>query len=113
MRAAAAIVLGVTLLPACYKLDPFLYTPQRTERYVFDPVGKDAESTISAAQIGEPFFIPVNEEVQLGAVYLSAAVQPPRAHAMFFHGKGPHLAAESQLEHAKRLVNLGYDVLAI
>ena len=32
---------------------------------------------------------------------------------MFLHGKGPHLAAESQFEHAKRLVNLGYDVLAI
>jgi uncharacterized protein len=109
----AIAVLSLLVLPACFKLDPFLYTPQRTDRYVFQAVGKDAESTISEAQISEPFFIRVNDEVQLGAVSLSTTASPPRAHAIFFHGKGPHLADETQFEHAKRLVNLGYDVLAI
>ena len=112
MRIAAAVV-ALAALPACFKLDPFLYTPQRATAYEFNPVGKDAESTIDPAQIGAPFFIDVDAEVRLGAVYLTAAAQPPRAYAMFLHGKGPHLAAESQFEHAKRLVNLGYDVLCI
>ncbi|HZN95398.1 MAG TPA: alpha/beta fold hydrolase [Myxococcales bacterium] len=112
MRPVVA-ALALAALPGCFKLDPFLYTPQRTDRYVFNPVGRDAESTVSADQIGEPFFIPVNGEVSIAAVYLTASVQPPRAHALFFHGKGPHLAVESQLEHAKRLVNLGYDVLCV
>ncbi|HEY8206227.1 MAG TPA: alpha/beta hydrolase [Myxococcaceae bacterium] len=112
MRIAAA-ALALAMLPACFKLDPFLYTPQRTDHYAFDPAGKDAESTLEAGQIGEPFFIPVNEQVQIGAVYLLATTQPPRAYAIFFHGKGPNMANPGQFEHAKRLAYLGYDVLVI
>jgi len=109
----AAAALALAALPACFKLDPFLYTRQRTDHYVFNPTGKDAESTLAAEQIGEPFFIRVNDQVQLGAVYVRATAQPPRAYGIFFHGKGPHLAVESQFEHVKRLANLGYDVLEI
>ncbi|HVE87076.1 MAG TPA: alpha/beta fold hydrolase [Myxococcales bacterium] len=115
MRPAAlrAPALALLLLSGCFKLDPFLYTPQRTDRYVFNPVGKDAESTVAAEQIGEPFFIPVTDQVQIAAVYVRATVQPPRAFALLFHGKGPHMAADGQFERAKRLANLGYDTLAI
>lgn len=113
MKRAAVAAVAVAMLPGCFKLDPFLYTPQRTDHYDFSPQGKDAESTIEGGQIGEPFFIQVNPEVQIWAVYVLATTQPPRGYGIFFHGKGPHLAAESQLEHVKRLANLGYDVLEI
>lgn len=111
MRRAALLLL--LALSGCFKLDPFLYTPGRTDHYEFTPQGKDAESTIEGGQIGEPFFIQVDDQVRIGAVYVLATAQPPRGYGLFFHGKGPHLAAESQFEHVKRLANLGYDVLAI
>ena len=98
----AVAALALAALPACFKLDPFLYTPQRTDHYELHPEGQDPESTIEAGQIREPFFITVDEQVRLGAVYVQATVQPPRAYAIFFHGKGPHLAAWSN--DGKRLI---------
>jgi len=113
MKRAAVAAIAAAMLPGCFKLDPFLYTPSRTDHYVFNPQGKDAESTIEGGQIGTPFPIQVNPDVQIYAVYLTSTTQPPRGYGIFFHGKGPHMANDGQFEHAKRLVNLGYDVLAI
>lgn len=45
--------------------------------------------------------VPVGEGDQLGMVYVHANEGPPRAHVLFFHGKGPHMA--QQFEHIKRV----------
>jgi len=97
-------------LAACLKLDPFLYSPERTEAYEFDLEGSDPGEAITADRLEELRLV-VNEQVTLGAVYVHANESPPRAYGLFFHGKGDHLGG--QLERAKRLANLGYDILAI
>jgi len=113
MTRAALAAVAVALLPGCVKLDPFLYARQRTDHYVFNPQGPDAESTIDPGQIGEPEPIQVNGQVQIWVVYVTATTQPPRGYGIFFHGNGPHMANDGQFAYAKRLANLGYDVMAV
>ncbi len=103
----ALLALGVA---GCFRLDPFLYGPERTEAYEFDLEGNDPGEAITADRLEELRLV-VNDQVTLGAVYVHANQSPPRAYALFFHGKGDHLGG--QFERAKRLANLGYDVLAI
>jgi hypothetical protein len=106
----AANVLG---LCGCYKLDSFLYSRRRTDAYQFQLAGEDALSTLpSAAQI-QPVRIQVDGQVSLGAVHLRATGEGSGVWALFFHGNGPPISEESQFKRAKRLANLGYEVLAI
>lgn len=104
----AFLILLSLSVTGCFSLDPFLYTPQRSESYELDPVGDTPEETVTADRI-EPVTIGVNDEVTLGAAYIKGNVQPPRAYVIFFHGKGGNL--DTALFRAKRWSNLGYDVL--
>lgn len=95
-------------LTGCFSLDQFLYTPEKKDAYVLDPVGRNPEETVTAERI-EPVTIEVSEQVHLGAAYIKGNVQPPRAYVIFFHGKGGNL--DTALPRAKRWANLGYDTL--
>jgi len=112
-RAFYARSLGVIaafglLSSGCYQLDPFLYTPERMDQYTFNPKGSTALTTVDPSQI-EPVTLQTEDGLSLGAVYVRAAVQPPRAYVIFFHGKGS--ALPYHFKYLKRLSNLGYDVL--
>jgi uncharacterized protein len=100
-----AVALGLT---GCFKLDPFIYEPERKEAYVLDPEGKYPEETVRKDQI-ELVSIKVDDEVTLGGAYVKASVQPPRAYVIFFHGKGGNV--DTALPRTKRWANLGFDVL--
>lgn len=108
---AALVVSGLCLISGCYKLDPFLYSPKRTDAYVFTPESSDPLKAVTADRI-EPLNVRVNDAVSLGAVYVRAAVQPPKGYLLFFHGQGDHIGTSAQFGRVKRLSNLGYDVLA-
>ncbi|MGQ0507778.1 MAG: alpha/beta hydrolase [Myxococcaceae bacterium] len=101
--------LAVLLLTSCYSLDPFLYQPNTIDQYTFVGASTDPLEDVAADRI-EALSIQVSPRVTLGAVYVKAKVQPPRGHALYFHGKGDHLGA-SQFPRIKRLANAGYDVL--
>lgn len=107
MRILAAVT--ALLLSGCFKLDPFLYVPERVSQYVLDPNGATPEETVTADRI-EPVTIPVSgEDIQLGAAYIRANVQPPLGYVIFFHGKGGNL--DTTMKRLKRYANLGYDCL--
>ncbi|MBI3185006.1 MAG: alpha/beta fold hydrolase [Myxococcales bacterium] len=106
---SAALLLFALATSGCFKLDPFLYEPERKEKYDFEPDGGTPEETVTADRI-EPVRIEVDATLSLGAVYLRGSVQPPLAHVIFFHGKGGHL--DKAFPRAKRWANLGFDVLA-
>jgi len=108
MRASLIIPL-LLALSGCFKLDPFLYGPERTNKYLLDVRGPTPEETITEDRV-EPVSIVVNDQVTLGAAYLKGSVQPPQAYVVFFHGKGGTL--DTHFDRAKRWANLGYDVLA-
>lgn len=115
MRAhmAPLLAVGALALGGCFKLDSFLYSRQRTETYQFQLAGEDALSTLPSVEQIELVRIQVDGEVSLGAVHLRATGGGSRVWALFLHGNGPHIAGESQFKRAKRLANLGYEVLAI
>lgn len=100
-------LLGLVALSGC-KLDFFLYTPPRLETYELAAAGKTPEETVTPDRI-EPLRITVTPEISLGAAYVKGSEQPPRAHVLYFHGKGGHL--DSSFGRAKRWANLGFDVL--
>lgn len=105
---------ALCLLTGCFQLDGFLYEPVRTDAYEFVGEGSDPGDTVSDDRIEVLERIPVpGTDVELGAVYVRGNEPSPRAYALFFHGKGSHIASEGQFEHVKRLANIGYDVLAI
>lgn len=109
MRRMLWLAVAAVGLSGCFKLDPFLYVPERVDAYVLEPEGATPEETVSADRI-QPLWIPVpGEEVTLGAVYVTANVQPPLGYVIFFHGKGGNL--DTTMKRIKRLANLGYDCL--
>lgn len=108
---ARLLLIAAASLCGCYKLDPFLYSPGRTDAYVFDPVGATPELSVSPERIHR-HFIEVNGEIQLGAVELDANVVPPKGYVLFFHGKGGTLDNTWSEGRLTRLANLGYAVLA-
>lgn len=104
----ARILVAAFVCGGCFKLDPFLYTPGRTDAYEFKPVGATEASTVDLSRI-ERLFIDVNPEITLGAVLVRANVTPAKGQILFFHGKGGTL--DSAFARIKTIANLGYDVL--
>lgn len=102
------VVLAVVGLGACYSLDPFLYSRQHVERYTLPAEGTTPEETVSPDRI-EPVEIQVDEQIHLGAAYVKGNEQPPRGYVLYFHGICCNL--DTHIDRAKRLANLGYDVL--
>ncbi len=102
-----ATALAVSLC-GCLQLDPFLYTPERLDHYEFKAAGNTPLTTVDPSRI-EQLTLTTEDGVRLGAVYVRAA-EPPRAYALFFHGKGA--ALPRHIHYIKRLANMGYDVLA-
>lgn len=101
------LVMMVLSLTGCFSLDPFLYTPGKTDKYKLDPAGETPEETVDAARI-EPVSITVDEQVTLQGAYIKSELAP-KAYVIFFHGKGGTL--DSALGRAKRWSNMGFDVL--
>ena len=93
---------------ACYSLDPFLYKRTRVEHYTLPAEGDTPEETVSPEQI-EPVELVVDGQVRLGAAYVKAIQQPPRAYVLYFHGICCNL--DAHISRPKGLANLGYDVL--
>lgn len=109
-----ALFAALAALCGCYRLDGFLYEPVRTDAYEFEAQGTDEGDTVSEDRIELLERIPVpGTDIELGAVYVRGNEATPRAYALFFHGKGSHIASSGQFQHVKRLANIGYDVLAI
>lgn len=110
----ALLAASAVLLSGCgagYKLDWFLYVPERVDSYALRPQGRTPEETVTADRI-EPIplgAIKTEDGVSLGAVYVKASEQPPRGYLIFFHGKGGNL--DSTMPRLKRYANLGYDTL--
>lgn len=104
----AFLLMPLLALTGCFSLDPFLYTPGKTDRYKLDPAGATPEETVSADRL-EAVTIPVNEQATIAAAYVKGSEQPPRAYVIFFHGKGGTL--DSANGRAKRWANMGFDVL--
>lgn len=102
------LLTAVLSLSGCFSLDPFLYTPGKTDQYTLEPSGEEPEETVSAERI-ERVTIPVGEQDSIQAAYVKGSEQPPRAFVIFFHGKGGTL--DSAFSRAKRWSNMGYDVL--
>lgn len=100
----------VAVLGACYSLDPFLYERTHLDHYTLPAEGKVPEETVSPEQL-QTLDIPVNAHIHLGAAYVKSIQQPPRAYVLYFHGICCSL--DVHIDRAKRLANLGYDVLAI
>lgn len=90
-------------------LDAFLYKRARVDQYDFKAEGKGERDTVTPERI-EPVEIRVDDQITLGAVYVRANLSPPRGQLLFFHGQCCNL--EEHIERAKRLSNVGYDVLA-
>jgi len=108
VRRVLCLAVLVALSGCDATLDSFLYARKRVTEYQIDPVGKIPEETVEPERI-ELVTIPVNDEVELGAVYIRANVQPPRGYLLYFHGQCCSLD-----EHAERMkwtANLGYDTL--
>ena len=104
----AFLLLPLLVLAGCFSLDPFLYTPGKTDKYKLEPAGATPEETVTAARI-EPVTIAVGEQDLVQAAYVKGSEQPPRAYVIYFHGKGGTL--DSSIGRAKRWSNMGFDVL--
>lgn len=104
----AFLLLSSLALTGCFSLDPFLYTPGKTEKYKLEPGGATPEETVTAERI-EPVAIPVGAQDTVQGAYLRGSEQPPRAYVIYFHGKGGTL--DSSIGRAKRWSNMGFDVL--
>lgn len=104
----AGALLAAVVLGACFSLDPFLYKREHVDHYTLPAEGKTPEETVSPERI-EPVQLRVNDAVQLGAAYVKAAQQPPRAYVLYFHGICCNL--DAHIDRPKGLSNLGYDVL--
>jgi fermentation-respiration switch protein FrsA (DUF1100 family) len=102
---ALLVAVGVG---ACYELDPFLYSRTRVDHYTLPAEGETPEETVSPERI-EPVELVVDGQVRLGAAYVRAVQQPPRAYVLYFHGICCNL--DAHLSRPKGLANLGYDVL--
>ena len=102
------LLTAVLSLSGCFSLDPFLYTPGKTDQYTLEPSGEEPEETVTAERI-ERVTIPVGEQDTIQAAYVKGSEQPPRAFVIFFHGKGGTL--DSAFSRTKRWSNMGYDVL--
>ena len=103
--------LGLALLACsgCLSLDPFLYAPETTQAYVFDPNSTDPNDVVDASRI-EPLRVPVGEQGELGAVYVHA-VGTPLGHVFFMHGRAQDL--DWNFPRQKRLSNAGFDVFSV
>lgn len=101
--------LAVLGLGACYSLDPFLYQRVHVDHYTLTPEGSTPEESVPPERL-EVVDIPVDGRVRLGAAYVKANQQPPRAYVLYFHGICCNL--DVHVNRAKRLANLGYEVLA-
>jgi hypothetical protein len=102
------VLLAVVGGGACYDLDPFLYSRTRVDHYTLPAQGDTPEETVAPERI-EPVELVVDGQVRLGAAYVKAAQQPPRAYVLYFHGICCNL--DVHLARPKGLANLGYDVL--
>ena len=104
------LVLGLAVLgvAACYSLDPFLYKRTRVDHYTLRAEGAVPEETVRPEQL-EPVVIPGEDGVSLGAAYVKSTQQPPRAYVLYFHGICCNI--DQHVDRAKRLANLGYEVL--
>jgi hypothetical protein len=102
-------VLAVVGAGACYQLDPFLYSRTRVDHYTLPAQGATPEETVSPERIEPVELVVDGGRVRLGAAYVRAAQQPPRAHVLYFHGVCCNL--DAHLARPKGLSNLGYDVL--
>lgn len=109
-RLRVLLVAAAALSAACLSLDPFLYTTTRIDSYVFEAEGETPEETISAARI-EALTIPVENDEEMGAVYVQASQQPPLAYVLYFQGQGGNIV--KAFPRIKRLANAGFDVLAV
>ncbi len=103
-----SVLLASAGVSACFGLDGFLYSRTRVERYTLPAEGDTPEETVSPERI-EPVEIQVDGEVRLGAAYVKAAQQPPRAYVLYFHGICCNL--DVHIARPTGLANLGYDVL--
>lgn len=104
----AFLLLPFLALTGCFSLDPFLYTPGKTDKYKLNPDSDLPEERVSADRI-EPVTIPIGEQDTVQAAYVKGSEQPPRAFVIYFHGKGGTL--DSAIGRAKRWSNMGFDVL--
>lgn len=104
----AFLLIPVLALSGCFSLDPFLYTPGKTDAYKLDPASDLPEEAVTADRI-EAVTIPVGEHDKVEAAYVKGSEQPPRAYVIYFHGKGGTL--DSAIGRAKRWSNMGFDVL--
>jgi hypothetical protein len=105
---ATGLLSAVVGVGACYGLDPFLYSRTRVEHYTLPAEGSTPEETVAPEQI-EPVELVVDGQVRLGAAYVKATQQPPRAYVLYFHGICCNL--NQHIARPKGLANLGYDVL--
>lgn len=105
----AAVATGAALAGCGQSLDAFLYQRTRVNEYQLPAEGRVPEETVAADRL-EVVSIPVNDQVTLGAVYVHALPDQRRGHLIYFHGQCCNL--EQHIDRAKRLSNLGYDVLA-
>lgn len=106
---AAAVAVAAGAFGCDQSLDAFLYKRTRVAEYQFSAEGEVPEETVSPERL-EPVTIPVNDRISLGAVYVHAVEGARRGHVIYFHGQCCNL--EEHFDRAKRLSNLGYDVLA-
>ncbi|HZH14679.1 MAG TPA: alpha/beta hydrolase [Archangium sp.] len=105
---ATGLLSAVVGVGACYDLEPFLYGRKRVEHYTLPAEGDTPEETVAPEQI-EPVELVVDGQVRLGAAYVKATQQPPRAYVLYFHGICCNL--NQHIARPKGLANLGYDVL--
>ncbi|MFY0525353.1 alpha/beta hydrolase [Archangium gephyra] len=105
---ATGLLSAMVGVGACYDLDPFLYSRTRVEHYTLPAEGSTPEETVAPEQI-EPVELVVDGQVRLGAAYVKATQQPPRAYVLYFHGICCNL--NQHIARPKGLANLGYDVL--
>ncbi|WP_375771179.1 alpha/beta hydrolase [Archangium gephyra] len=105
---AVGLLSAVVGVGACYDLDPFLYSRKRVDHYTLPAEGETPEETVLPEQI-EPVELVVDGQVRLGAAYVKATQQPPRAYVLYFHGICCNL--NQHISRPKGLANLGYDVL--
>ena len=103
-------VLAVVALTGCdASLDSFLYRRARVGAYELPAEGDTPEETVAPERL-ELVDIRVDDRVRLGAVYVHANEAPARGAVIYFHGQCCSL--NEHVDRAKRLSNLGYDVLA-
>ena len=102
------LALLLVILPACFRLDSFVYSRRTVDAYDFELDSDDPKEAITADRF-EQFSIPVDDG-QVAAVYVRAPA-PASTYVIYFHGQGQLL--DGALGRVKRLANLGVDVLAV